>query len=54
MQEHPFVFCGGYYLFLVWEFGYLLSLSSVRIGYYPLDRVVCVFKEKVAIGRASK
>ena len=23
MQEYPFIFLGGYYLFLVWEFEYL-------------------------------
>ena len=52
MQEYPFVFFGGNYLFLLWEFEYLVSLSSVRVGCYPQD-VQCVFREKEATGRAS-
>ena len=43
MHEHPFYFVGGYSLFLAWEFVYLLSLSSVSAGYYPLDRALNVF-----------
>ena len=52
MQEYPFVFFGEvYYLFLVWEFEYLLSLSLVGAGYSQDARYV--FKEKEAVGRAS-
>ena len=34
-KRTPLYFVGGYYLFLVWEFGYLLSLSLVQVGSYP-------------------
>ena len=39
-------FVGAYYLFFAWEFGCLLSLSSVCICYYPLDRVLHVLPVK--------
>lgn len=41
MQQHLFVFCGGYYLFLAWEFGYLLSFSWCEQAIIP--RVLSVF-----------
>ena len=41
---------GGYYLFLVWQFGYLLSLSSVCSSCYSPE---CVSREEAAMGRAS-
>ena len=52
MQEYLFVFRGVYYLFLLWEFEYLPSLSSVWAGCYPQD-AQGVFREKEAMGRAS-
>ena len=52
MQIYSFIFFGCYYLLFVWEFEYLVSLSSVRVGCYPQD-VQCVFREKEAMGRAS-
>ena len=45
-------FWGGYYLFLVWEFEYLLSLSLVWAGCFSQE-AQCVFREKEAMGRAS-
>ena len=45
-------FVGGYYLFLEWEFGYLLSLTLVCAGCYP-QGAECVSREKEAMGRAS-
>ena len=36
---------GGYYLFLAWEFGYLLSLCLVWAGCYP-QGAECVSREK--------
>ena len=43
---------GGYYLFLVWEFGYLLPLCLVWTCFYP-QGAVCVSREKKAMGRAN-
>ena len=45
-------FVGGYYLFLAWEFEYLLSLSLVCAGCYP-QGAECVSREKEAMGRDS-
>ena len=52
MQEYPFEFVGGYYLFWGWECESLLSLSSVWAGCYPQD-ALCFFREKEAMDRAS-
>ena len=52
MQENPFLFVGGYYLFLVREFGYFFAFSSVSAGCYP-QVSECVPQEKKAMGRAS-
>ena len=52
MQEYPFEFVGGYYLFWGWECESLLSLSSMWAGYYSQD-ALCVFREKEAMDRAS-
>ena len=51
MHEHPFYFVGGYSLFLAWEFVYLLSLSSVSAGCYPLDRALSVFPGEGSYGQ---
>ena len=40
-KSTPLYFVGGYYLFLVWEFEHLLSLSLAWAGCYP--RVLSVF-----------
>ena len=50
MQEHPFVFCGGY-LFLAWQFGYLSLFLCCEQAVIP--RVLSVSREKEAVGRAS-
>ena len=50
MQEHPFVFCGGLLFILVWELGYLLSLSLVQTGYCLLH-AECASMEKELMGR---
>ena len=51
-KSTPLYFMGVYYLFLAWEFEYLLSLSSVWAGCYSQD-AQCVFREKEAMSRAS-
>ena len=48
----PLYFVVDDYVFLAWEFGYLLSLSLVWAGCYP-PGAECVSKEKEAMGRAS-
>ena len=52
MQEQSCVYWGGYFLFLVWVFGYLLSLSSVGAGCYP-QGAEHVSRKKEAMGRTS-
>ena len=51
-KSTPLYFVGGYYLFLVWEFGSLLSLSSMLVYCSP-QGAECVSREKEAMGRAS-
>ena len=51
-KNTPLYFGGCYYLFLVWEFEYLLCLSLVSAGCFSQD-AQCVFREKEAMGRAS-
>ena len=45
-------FWGGYYLFFVWVFEYLLSLSLVSAGCYSQDGQ-CVSRENEAMGKTS-
>ena len=51
-KSSPLYFVGDYYLFLVWEFGILLSLSLVQAGFYP-QGAECISREREAMGRAS-
>ena len=51
LKNTPLYFFGGCYLFLVWEFGYLLSLTLVLAGCFSQD-AKCVFREKEEMGRS--
>ena len=51
-KSTPLYFWWCYYLFLVWEFEYLLYLSSVLTGCDSQD-AQHVFREKEALGMAS-
>ena len=51
-KSTPLYFVGGYYLFLAWEFEYLLSLSLAWAGPYP-QGAEHVSREKEAMDRTS-